>query len=220
VYRACPHCGEQHSAREIWPHRKKCALNPKNLPKPPEPAPKGKVIECRRCGHQTVKLHFRKHLLACPALIGMVGPGQKVCTSCQEVRAVDEFPAHCSSPDGFGNLCKPCTRKLSLDWYHTPKNHLSRRQHMEQKLYGVAPERRAELEAEQNGLCAICEKPPSGRPKNTRLAIDHDHRFPGTHRALLCEKCNTGLGGFDDDPALLMKAILYLQNHRRIEIVS
>jgi hypothetical protein len=91
---------------------------------------------------------------------------------------------------------------------------------MEYKLYGLSPEGRKSLETAQNGLCAICGKPPSGGPKNERLAVDHNHNFPGTHRALLCEKCNTGLGGFLDDPALLVKAIAYLASHRKIAAVS
>jgi hypothetical protein len=39
--------------------------------------------------------------------------------------------------------------------------------------------------------------------------VDHCHR---THRirGLLCSRCNTGIGKFNDDPGLLMRAAKYL----------
>ena len=68
--------------------------------------------------------------------------------------------------------------------------------------------------AAQNGLCAICQRPPtSGRGK--KLHVDHDHGT-GCIRGLLCHDCNTGLGKFLDSPSLLQDAISYLQ-HQEIE---
>ncbi len=61
------------------------------------------------------------------------------------------------------------------------------------------------LLAAQNGGCAICGKEANGN----RLSVDHDHGT-GRVRGLLCQQCNTGLGGFRDDPALLERAIAYL----------
>lgn len=60
-----------------------------------------------------------------------------------------------------------------------------------------------------NGLCDICgtEKPGyAGR----RLCIDHDHST-GIVRGMLCQKCNVGLGNFNDNLELLEKAIKYLK---------
>jgi hypothetical protein len=61
-----------------------------------------------------------------------------------------------------------------------------------------------------NGVCDICgtDKPGyAGR----RLAIDHDHST-GIVRGMLCQKCNVGLGNFNDNPDLLLKAVQYLKN--------
>lgn len=58
--------------------------------------------------------------------------------------------------------------------------------------------------AEQNGCCEIC-----GNYKGFDLQIDHNHDT-GKYRGLLCTKCNTGLGHFNDDPVLLDKAKTYL----------
>lgn len=61
----------------------------------------------------------------------------------------------------------------------------------------------------QNGLCAICNKPPDGE-RWKKLCIDHDHST-GQVRGLLCSTCNTALGKFQDSQELLQKAIDYLK---------
>jgi hypothetical protein len=81
---------------------------------------------------------------------------------------------------------------------------------------GVDASRYQEMLREQNGVCAICHKPEkhkdglSGKAKD--LAVDHDHNT-GAVRALLCSACNTALGLFCDDPALLDAARAYLHKH-------
>lgn len=62
---------------------------------------------------------------------------------------------------------------------------------------------------EQKGVCAIC----GGLCKSgKRLAVDHDHKT-GNIRDLLCGNCNGGLGKFQDNPELLIKAADYLRKH-------
>lgn len=65
--------------------------------------------------------------------------------------------------------------------------------------------------AEQNGVCAICEKPETTMRKGKlkALAVDHDHES-GRVRSLLCQRCNMALGMVDDDVALLRKFIDYV----------
>jgi hypothetical protein len=81
---------------------------------------------------------------------------------------------------------------------------------------GVDASRYQEMLREQGGVCAICHKPEkhrdglSGKAKD--LAVDHDHNT-GAVRALLCSACNTALGLFCDDPALLNAAMAYLHKH-------
>lgn len=59
----------------------------------------------------------------------------------------------------------------------------------------------------QDGVCAICRKKDSF---GQRLAVDHDHSTD-LIRGLLCRKCNTGIGQFDDDPSRLIVAADYLE---------
>lgn len=68
----------------------------------------------------------------------------------------------------------------------------------------------------QGHVCAICGNAETstrrGQVKN--LAVDHDHRT-GAVRALLCQRCNTAIGAFEDSEQLLFAAIDYLRRHRR-----
>jgi hypothetical protein len=80
--------------------------------------------------------------------------------------------------------------------------------------YGMTAAEYAARHEDQAGICAICKRPETTmtRGRLRRLAVDHCHS--GGHvRALLCTGCNTGLGGFNDDPAILRSAIVYLEKH-------
>jgi hypothetical protein len=86
-----------------------------------------------------------------------------------------------------------------------------------QKKYNLSEEAFNERVNEQNGLCAICGLPPLHN-----FHVDHDHECcEGTCscgrclRSLLCERCNPGLGNFNDDPDLLEKAAAYLRNWKK-----
>jgi len=71
--------------------------------------------------------------------------------------------------------------------------------------YGIDEQEYARLFEAQGGKCAICGEPPGKKP----LAVDHDHET-GVVRGLLCHRCNTGIGNFRDEPALLLKAAAFL----------
>lgn len=65
------------------------------------------------------------------------------------------------------------------------------------------------------GKCGICgcdmEMPQHRRGQSLRaVAVDHDHAT-GHVRGLLCNKCNKGLGMFDDDVERLQNAIKWLE---------
>lgn len=77
---------------------------------------------------------------------------------------------------------------------------------------------------EQNNLCAICKRPETqmrtrvagefkGMKMIAGLAIDHCH-LTGKIRALLCRKCNLGLGAFEDNIERMLIAIDYLNKHK------
>jgi len=66
--------------------------------------------------------------------------------------------------------------------------------------------------------CPICERSlqelgKSGQLRLQSWVLDHCHDTE-TFRGWICHHCNTGLGGFNDDPIRLEKALGYLEKHR------
>lgn len=76
---------------------------------------------------------------------------------------------------------------------------------------GFTPELYEQRLIDQNYACAICGKHVS--ESKTALAADHDH-ITGKPRGLLCTQCNVMLGFAKDDPSILAKAILYLEQYK------
>ena len=55
------------------------------------------------------------------------------------------------------------------------------------KKYGIGIEEYKRMFKAQNGVCAVCRRPPKNKKKN--LHVDHDHKT-GEVRGLLCYYCN------------------------------
>ena len=79
------------------------------------------------------------------------------------------------------------------------------------KKYGLTPEQREAMAEAQGQLCPICRISFIGL-KPQRINVDHCHTT-GKVRALLCNKCNTGIGALKEDPAIFAAALAYLQAH-------
>lgn len=73
--------------------------------------------------------------------------------------------------------------------------------------YGISIAQYDALFLAQDGKCKICSLPSTAQKR--KLAVDHDHKT-GKVRGLLCDKCNKGLGQFEDNVARLQTAITYL----------
>lgn len=72
--------------------------------------------------------------------------------------------------------------------------------------------RMLEIQPQKFFVCPICKK--SSIPFITaNLVIDHNHEN-GNAREWICDSCNTGLGRFKDDIALMEEAIKYLKKHK------
>ena len=93
-------------------------------------------------------------------------------------------------------------RKNNKKWYKNNRGKIMK------KKYDLYYEDWLKLWELQDGKCAICEKPFE---KPFDACIDHNHKT-GKIRGLLCRKCNTGIGFFDDNPILTMRLTKYL-NH-------
>lgn len=138
---------------------------------------------------------------------------QKTCYMCQEVKDTSEFYRHQNGLHNVGTICKFCnTQKArnyrSKSWTTSARYLTSRKANLKSK-FGITPDDYDVMFNQQNGVCAICNKPEA---QNKRLAVDHCHHTYKV-RGLLCSMCNTGIGKLNDDPDLLDKAAKYLRAH-------
>jgi Recombination endonuclease VII len=76
--------------------------------------------------------------------------------------------------------------------------------------YGLSTEDYDRMLSRQNGACGICKLTFQETP-----CVDHCHATRLV-RGLLCRRCNTGLGCFNDDPSLLRAAAVYLEAARSL----
>jgi len=139
------------------------------------------------------------------------------CTRCGEEKAATDF--HRRENGQLKSWCRQCWNAWRQQYRkaHPEATSLAyRRDNVARK--GLTEEQFVETYELQEGRCAICRDPirlyreGNGRGGKGAAAVDHDHQT-GKFRALLCGKCNTGLGLFNEDPELLLVAAAYLVVH-------
>jgi len=155
------------------------------------------------CSVPTVAAALRAHGVPARRGPGSVRRAQRInhvktCSVCDQVKPLDQFYA-------VGAICRACkaTQRLERRRRNPEAEQVVARRGQIARKYGVSTERATELM--EIGTCQICGASPSQRAHH----IDHDHET-GVIRGVLCFKCNSGLGCFNDDPALLQAAINYL----------
>jgi hypothetical protein len=135
----------------------------------------------------------------------------KYCPDCGEERSTEEFYKNLAQSSGFSSYCKKHERLRrkgyrdgELEW----KRYLKRN-------YNISAKEYYELLENQGGGCAICGM--TEEELGQHLSVDHNHRCCPQRkkscgmcvRGLLCPNCNNGLGRFQDNPELLLKAFEY-----------
>lgn len=77
-------------------------------------------------------------------------------------------------------------QKKAQEWYE--KNPDRQRNSSLLRRYGITVDIYENILKSQNGLCAVCDRPP----KKRRLNVDHNHLMTGKEsvRGLLCSICN------------------------------
>lgn len=148
----------------------------------------------------------------------------KICSKCDQDKPISDFHFRKISDNSRFGYCKPC--RLAKDaGYRRSNPVLIHRINRKSAKKCVTPERVRNrnlknrfglsiddynrMLQQQNNCCAICQTTtPRGRFNS--FCIDHDHKT-GRVRGLLCFKCNLGLGNFNDQTELLLKAKDYLE---------
>lgn len=207
---ACPQCGE---ARQRSPKRQRwwcpaCDARRKKATRSPVDKRRRDKPPCTNCGRQ--KQRF--------------GPRWR-CRPCERDYDRDRFAKDRENQLRRGRVYRRANSKrlteMHREWVHANKEHMRKYWwHTKLKAFGLTEADYLARLAEQGGVCAICKGPPVGRGKESGLfCIDHDHAT-NAFRGLLCSKCNTGIGQFNDDERRLSAAIDYLVRARRSLAVS
>lgn len=132
----------------------------------------------------------------------------KTCTKCNETKPLTEFYKDSQKQSGYRPDCKDCNKQVSSEYAKRNRtkvnlNNMKYKTGVDKNLYNS-------LLLEQDNKCAICGC--SQEENGKRFSIDHSHNSL-LIRGLLCNKCNQGLGYFNDNIEILNKAIIYLQNN-------
>ncbi len=157
------------------------------------------------------------------------------CSQCKEYKPKEEFYSRKSRKRGHNYRCKMCEkaytqqpharellRERARRYSHrlkkeNPEEYYRRSRRSCLNQYGLTEKDYEELLEKQNGVCAICGKPPYGKRaahnQESKLHIDHNHTT-GKVRGLLCTRCNTSIGGFDENISIIEKAIQYLKENQ------
>lgn len=131
----------------------------------------------------------------------------KVCGACKERKPFEQYVRYRKATDGRFSQCKACC----LETEHQEKVKAARRDSHLKTRYGITSAEFDVMLEEQKGCCAICkaDDPAPARKGTYSFAVDHDHQTQEV-RGLLCNNCNKGLGNFQDNHELLIKAARYL----------
>lgn len=125
----------------------------------------------------------------------------KFCKLCKENKPLARF-------ERFRHQCKDC-RNLKRNQLESRRGDGLRFRNLKRQ-YGLTPDDYIKMSTEQDNKCYICGEVNKFGPWRDKLVVDHCHET-GKVRKLLCDKCNKGLGQFNDDPRLLEKAANYLK---------
>lgn len=127
----------------------------------------------------------------------MTESSEKFCPNCKQTKPIDKFHKNKYRYDGRQSYCAECLKILRRTTQR--KSDLLRK-------FNITDTEYDQLLENQDGKCAICGN--TNRSGN-RLAVDHNHDT-GEVRELLCHRCNTGIGLFEDNSDLLERARNYL----------
>lgn len=130
------------------------------------------------------------------------------CARCKEDKPTSSYAKSSAKVNGYQSYCRPCAteRRRASPTYRPPLD--KERETQFKYRYGITKADFDQMWEEQAGECAICFNTLTLELRG--YAIDHNHET-GEVRGLLCNRCNTGLGLFRDNPSYLASAEVYLR---------
>jgi len=129
----------------------------------------------------------------------------KNCNVCNTKKPFSEFSkSNNIKGDGYQYTCKSCNTIQKRKWR---ENNIDKSRNTKYiKKFGLKLEDVLKILEKQNSKCAICK---IGIEMGNKAHLDHCHTT-GKIRGFLCQKCNHGLGLFNDSIQALKSAIEYL----------
>ena len=127
----------------------------------------------------------------------------KICSVCKIEKPLKEF-SKWSTRKTYKSKCKECCTAFNKVWYKANKE--KKQDYSLKYNHGISLDQYNMMLQAQNHLCYICGK----NDQNIMLSVDHNHKT-GKIRSLLCDKCNRGLGYFNDSLELIKKVAEYLE---------
>ena len=142
---------------------------------------------------------------------------KKTCSRCKIEQPIHEFRFDNRAKNLRKPACRVCenARMRADRKKHGEKRRAADRDHYRRteakhavtkliRRYGLSEDEATEVA--KATTCELCGKEQTG---GRRLVLDHCHAT-GKHRGMLCDNCNTALGKFKDDAALIRKAADYI----------
>lgn len=127
----------------------------------------------------------------------------KFCPRCSlvKIRAKFRIRANGSSV----SWCIECADAYTKEYRKRDGYKEQKTSYFRKSQYGLTKQDLELMLHEQNNSCKICGTEFAG----SKFMVDHNHLTTDV-RALLCRKCNVGLGMFNDDANLFHSALNYL----------
>lgn len=116
----------------------------------------------------------------------------RICKKCKKLKPIDAFERN--RPSVWRSECKECRA------YKKPIPNKLRREY-------VAKHPKPKIGDEF--YCRVCDNTITIQTARD-VNLDHDHKI-GRIRGYICNRCNTGLGNFDDNISRLRRAIEWIK---------
>jgi hypothetical protein len=138
-----------------------------------------------------------------------------LCTKCDTVQPITEFPSRIRPGNkNTNNWCRSCTKVYNKEYHKKRKEQDKdwRADYYLKQKYGITREEYDGMLEERQGKCDICQSTESFH-QSGKMQVDHCHESNKV-RGILCFRCNTALGAFQDNTELLKQAINYLEMNK------
>jgi len=187
-YQICTKCGESKPlSLEFYNSNSSCV--------------DGFTRQCKICLNEQQMLRYRRqnpdYYLHIEEREKLSLEGKQRCTGCLKIKDFSEFNPDIKATKKIATRCFKC--QINTKYL---------------QLYGITRLEFIKVVEEQNFICPICKKEikiGAYQEKGDRFAVlDHCHKTK-QNRGALCNKCNAGLGFFDDNLEILKSATNYLK---------